>query len=394
MPLASLGRRALDAWEVPRDLLLGRYPAFVTGGALEPGEIPVFVFHDAEPESFGRALAHLARNRYETLSIDEYLDILRGRAKAPPRAVLLTFDDGRGSVWSVAAPLLRRHGMRAACFLVPGRVPTHAPGPTWDDVEAGRAARDTVLSREAQGFPLLSWEEIDGLVQSGTFTFDSHTLSHARVHTGPHLAGFVTPRSRLGYDAFDLPLVRAGDRDLLGAEVPLGTPIFRSAPRTSDARRFFEDEAVRSACVARVEQEGAERFFERADWSARLERAFAGTRVSGRLETKGEQAAHIRHELVDARRLIEQRTGRPTLHLCYPWHAAGELARRLAAEAGYESAFCGKVAGVPITRPGGDLHRIARLGEDWVELLPGEGRASLAQVLRRKWSRRFPGARG
>ena len=394
MGLASFGRSALEAWEVPRDLLLRRYPAFVTGGGLGAGEIPVFTFHGAEPESFGRALAHLSRNGYQTLGIDEYVDVLRGRASAPSRAVLLTFDDGRGSVWSVAAPLLRRHGMRAVCFLVPGRVPSHAPGPTWDDVEAGRADRETVLARERSGSALLSWEEIETLERSGTFAFHSHTLSHARVHTGPELAGFVTPRSRLGYDAFDQPLIRASGRDLLGADVPLGTPLFRSSPRTSDARRFFEDEAVRARSVALVADGGGERFFERADWHASLAGALAGTRVEGRVETAGEQEADLRRELVEARRLIEQHTGRPAVHLCYPWHVSGVLARRLAAEAGYESAFCGKVEGVPITRPGGDLQRIARLGEDWLELLPGEGRASLTQVLRRKWGRRFFGARG
>ena len=47
MPLRRLGRSAREAWEVPRDLLLRRYPPFVTGGDLAPGEIPVFVFHGA-----------------------------------------------------------------------------------------------------------------------------------------------------------------------------------------------------------------------------------------------------------------------------------------------------------------------------------------------------------
>jgi hypothetical protein len=65
---------------------------------------------------------------------------------------------------------------------------------------------------------------------------------------------------------------------------------------------------------------------------------------------------------------------------------------RLAAATGYETAFAGKVPGVPITRPGGDLLSVARVGEDYVELLPGRGRATLAEVLRRKWSRRFGGA--
>jgi hypothetical protein len=61
---------------------------------------------------------------------------------------------------------------------------------------------------------------------------------------------------------------------------------------------------------------------------------------------------------------------------------------RLAREAGYRAAFCGKVPGVVVTRTGGDPHRIARIGEDYLELLPGKNRASLSAVLRRKWARR------
>ncbi len=39
--------------------------------------------------------------------------------------------------------------------------------------------------------------------------------------------------------------------------------------------------------------------------------------------------------------------------------------------------------------PGGDLRSLARIGEDYLELLPGSGRATLAEVLRAKWRRRF-----
>jgi peptidoglycan/xylan/chitin deacetylase (PgdA/CDA1 family) len=391
--LRRLRRSAGEAWEVPRDLLLGRYPAFVTGGELARGEIPVFVFHGAEPESFSRKLAHLADNGYVTLSLDAYHDVLRERLAPPERAVLLTFDDGRASVWSVAAPLLRRHGMRATVFLVPGRIPSHPPGPDWDDVEAGRATRSRVLGREAEGGALLSWEEIDALARSGLLDFQSHTLFHARVHTSPQLAGFATPDSRRGYHAFDQPLVRDGDEDRLGEQVPLGTPLLRSAPRTSEDLRFFEDAEARTACVAAVADSGGAGFFLRADWEARLRAVFRSTRLRGRTETREEQAAAIRRELAEARHVIQERTGRPVVHLCYPWHAAGPTARRLALETGYATAFCGKVSGVPVTRPGGDPRAIARLSEDYVELLPGRGRATLSEVLRRKWARRFGSAR-
>jgi hypothetical protein len=68
---------------------------------------------------------------------------------------------------------------------------------------------------------------------------------------------------------------------------------------------------------------------------------------------------------------------------------SGPTARRLAREVGYRSAFCGKVPGVPITLAGGDPHAVARVGEDYVELLPGRGRANLPTILRRKWNRRL-----
>ncbi|HEX9203227.1 MAG TPA: hypothetical protein VF964_04635, partial [Vicinamibacteria bacterium] len=111
MPLRKLARHAKDAWEVPRDLLLGRYPDFVTGGPLARAEVPVFIFHSLEPESFGRKLRYLAENDYCTLAADQYFCVLMGACKPPDRAVLLTFDDGRGSLWSVGLPLMKRYGM-------------------------------------------------------------------------------------------------------------------------------------------------------------------------------------------------------------------------------------------------------------------------------------------
>ena len=57
----------------------------------------------------------------------------------------------------------------------------------------------------------------------------------------------------------------------------------------------------------------------------------------------------------------------------------------------YRTAFCGKVPGVPITLPGGDPLAVSRIGEDYVELLPGRGRTDLASILKQKWNRRRGG---
>ncbi len=394
--LARLREHVEAAVEVPRDLLLGRYPPFVTGGPLPPGHVPVFCFHGLEPGSFGRKLAYLADNGYSTLSADEYFAVVSGRRAPPDRAVVLTFDDGRSSVRTVGWPLMRRHGFKGLVFVVPGRTVSR-PGPlppTLDDVEAGRATLAQLLDREEGRDAFLTWEEMQQLDASGLFDFQSHSLSHARVHVGPDLVGFLEPSLRSGYGPLDVPLVSHEGRDLFAPEAPLGAPLLRFAPRLGEVRRFHEDGALTRACVEHVAEQGGERFFERPDWPTAL-RALAGRiPVAGRLESEAERVAAVRHELVEARALLEQRLGRPALDLCYPWHVAGPTARRLAREAGYRSAYCGKVRGVPITLPGGDPLRVARVGEDYVELLPGRGRGRLGDVLKSKLSRRLRAARG
>ena len=236
-------------------------------------------------------------------------------------------------------------------------------------------------------FTTFSWEEIDFLSRAGLFEFQSHTLTHARIHTAPRVAGFLTPPMRHGYDAMDVPLVEVEGRDRLAHEIPLGTPLLLSESRTSESLRFYEDPDIRRACVETVAEEG-EGFFARADWRARLRRLVEHRPIGGRTETGEQREAALRAELAGAKRLIEERTNRPVLHICYPWHAAGPTAHRLVRETGYRTAFMGKVPGTPITLTGGDPMRIARIGEDYVELLPGRGRADLGQVLRRKWQRR------
>jgi peptidoglycan/xylan/chitin deacetylase (PgdA/CDA1 family) len=393
VPLRRFARRAAEAWEVPRDLLLRRYPPFVTGGALPRGDIPVFVFHSLEPESFARKLRHLADNGYETLSAEEYFRVLVGAGPVPDKAVVLTFDDGRGSVWSVGGPLMHRYGMKGIVFLVPGRMSEGGqPGPTWDAAETHRIPAAEVLSREKGDGAFLNWAEIESLSESGLFEFQSHSLMHARVHTAPRLAGFMTPALRQGYAAFDVPLITTEGRDLLGGEVPLGTPLLASDSRLSEALRFYEDAGSRQPCTDLVASRGAEGFFVERNWEAQLRHLAARHPLSGQFEDVAARDGAIVRELRESKAMIEERTGKPVTHLCYPWHVAGPQARRAARDLGYRTAFCGKVRGTPISRRGTDPHQIARLGEDYVELLPGRGREDLASVLQRKWARRHRGA--
>ena len=52
------------------DMVAGRYPRFVFGGSV--GRLlPVFHFHDEQPDDLERKLQYLATNRYRTVCADD-----------------------------------------------------------------------------------------------------------------------------------------------------------------------------------------------------------------------------------------------------------------------------------------------------------------------------------
>ncbi len=97
----------------------------------------------------------------------------------------------------------------------------------------------------------------------------------------------------------------------------------------------------------------------------------------------------MRVDLEEARRLIRKNAEIEAKVLCYPWHVFSDLAKEVAAEVGYVAAFGGKASlGEAISGPGSDLFALARIGEDYVERLPGPGRRPLPSILREKLQRR------
>jgi len=93
-------------------------------------EIPVLLYHVVKPDpdpgndyqyrldEFERQMAWLHENGYTTLSVDEYLDVLDGKAPAPAKPVLITFDDNTADFTEYVMPVLTRYGMKAAQFTV------------------------------------------------------------------------------------------------------------------------------------------------------------------------------------------------------------------------------------------------------------------------------------
>lgn len=69
-------------------------------------------------EAFEAQLHYLRERGYTTLSLEQAIADIDGEQEAPPRSVLLTFDDGYADNARVALPLLQAHNMRATLFVI------------------------------------------------------------------------------------------------------------------------------------------------------------------------------------------------------------------------------------------------------------------------------------
>lgn len=375
--------------------------------------IPVFTYHSvgsrATPDSvtpaeFERHMAYLAQTGYHTLHADElYHHLVSGRP-LPPKSVLLTFDDGRATLWTIAYPILQKYHLKAVSFLVPATMQATGVRPNLNDYNAGQSvSMDALTNADLSDTPAITWDEARQMHAGGLIDFQSHTFQHTLIFYTPEITDFINPTFRFGYHNYAVPVIRYGDADRLYTRPRIGTPIYRYQSRMGAARRFFDDETLREACVDYVEQNGSEIFFNNPRWRTQLTQFAAEYRRQHSLrelfETEAEQAQAIRHSLNCSKQLIEGNLPQHTVrHISYPWHRYSALANCLAGETGYVSAFIDinpqkpfpvwndpypvqKI--LPVNEYGDDPYQISRIDarDNAVLSLPGRERLTYRQRL-------------
>lgn len=122
--------------------------------------LPILMYHQigrpargltVTPEDFAQQMDALVASGYTAVSLDTVLLAMAGeQAALPPKAVVLTFDDGYDCFYRNANPILEERGLTATIFVITGMVGD--PG-------------------------YLSWEQITELVDQG-YTVGCHTHMH------------------------------------------------------------------------------------------------------------------------------------------------------------------------------------------------------------------------
>jgi len=92
--------------------------------------VPILVYHRFAPspqnlytvslQEFEGQMRYLKENGYQVIPLKALVDFYLGKGSPPPpRAVVITIDDGHTSVYSHAAPLLKKYGYPATLFIYP-----------------------------------------------------------------------------------------------------------------------------------------------------------------------------------------------------------------------------------------------------------------------------------
>ena len=132
--------------------------------------VPILMYHyvnDEEPlrsklgvsvAGFEKQMRFLKEHRYNVVTLNELVDLLRGKKKIPLNTVAITFDDGYLDNYTNAYPILKKLKLPAAIFVVVNRV-------------GKRLGNDEYMT----------WQQIHEMADSGLITIGSHSMNHPNL---------------------------------------------------------------------------------------------------------------------------------------------------------------------------------------------------------------------
>ena len=348
------------------DLLSGCYPKFVFGGSTEK-ILPMFHFHEVTEKSLEAQFLFLAENGYRTVDSEALARFVRDGINPGSKSVVLCFDDAWTSLWTVAGPLLRKYGLRAIVYAIPGRMTEgHEVRPTIESgLRPGQEGDDSDM-------PLATWKEIRTLHQEGLIDVQSHTYSHSMVFCSEQISGFVGPNYE-NQDLFSFPLISSSPEPSYLQPENLGAPLFFQRSRMSDGRRFVPSQEQAVRCQDYVKAHGGKKFFERPRWNAELRVVYGKTR--GEWESCETQEKVLTEELERSKQILQEKLPSNVVkHLCFPWGVSGELSRNMALKVGYTTAVSDRLFGLRAVRVGDPPFNLMRLSNRYIFNLPGHNR--------------------
>lgn len=261
----------------------------------------------------------LRANGYRVISVDDILAAQRGDRPLPPRAVLLTFDDGYRSFYTRVFPLLLAFDYPAVLSVVG----SFLEAPPRAQVRYG----DVLVARE----DFVSWANLREMQGSGLVEIGSHTYGlHTTVYTNPQ-----------------------------GGEVPaaVGRTFIRRTPRTQMGSAY--QTLVGKPRLGDIGWLLHSPFTSFVELALRLTQAaidYDYDPSTGRYETDAEYMRRIRRDLERNSALLESRLGRRPRVITWPYGRWNQVTLEAARQVGMPVALTLE----PERADTREIHRIGR----------------------------------
>ncbi len=225
--------------------------------------------------------------KYQMISMD---DLINKRYDEEKPYVVLTFDDGYKDNLTVALPILKKYDARATIFVNPAYVSDKSdPQSDW-------------------GF--MTWDEVKAAADSGVFDIQAHTMTHEFIFTSDKVVDYYTPDKFKKYYWLAWMLFPDSPRswDSTAMEyrdkIPVGYPIFEHGRRLSYPA--FKPTSDYVDYLIKGYNEGNT---DKAD-------DYEGDR--GEYETAEQFTSYALWELVECKRVLEEKIGKSVHTLCFP----------------------------------------------------------------------------
>ena len=192
---------------------------FTAAGGPSATSIPILMYHQVKdlpptagledltwtvsPASLDAQLGYLADKGYVTISLDQMLDGLAGKAALPAKAVVITFDDGWRTQYTNALPMLKKH-KQTATFYVVSTYMGYGAYFDWDMTTEIKNAGMTIAGHtlDHANLPTLSAAALDRELRDSKAALESKlgiTVNHFAYPYGAYNDAVVEAVKRAGY---------------------------------------------------------------------------------------------------------------------------------------------------------------------------------------------------
>ena len=125
---------------------------------------PAFEVYNVPPAEFSAQLDYLQAEGYTAITLENFVQAVRGYRPLPPKPIVLTFDDGYEDNYSTMLPILEAHQMTAVVFVITNEL--GRPGYlTFDELKDMQRRGIEIGSHTSDHLPLTTLDETTRLRQ-------------------------------------------------------------------------------------------------------------------------------------------------------------------------------------------------------------------------------------